>query len=130
MAIHGTPVDTSTKQAKKEAEIWGEMPTGTRAELVGDIARIFDEAITNIDDVSTRDEKSPLVSKSLRRLAQEVNIVMGQLSPVKDKVTNEAEIASFELLNEDAKSIIAAANKLPPEVVEKKGKSKGDKQKN
>ena len=27
-------------------------------ELVGDIARIFDEAITNIDDVNSRDERN------------------------------------------------------------------------
>lgn len=129
MVINGTPLNTNSKQAKKEAELWGELPAGSRAELVGDIARIFDEAITNIDDVSTRDEKSPLISKSLRRLAQEVNTVMGQLAAFKEKVTNEAEVASFELLNEDAKSILEAANKLPAEV-EKKGKAKSDKQKN
>src|SRR6266851_3374906 len=47
---------TNAKQSKKDAELWGPLPTGTRAELIGDIARIFDEAITNIDDVSSRDE--------------------------------------------------------------------------
>src|SRR6476646_1553586 len=31
---------TNTKQLKKESERWGELPTGSRAELVGDIARI------------------------------------------------------------------------------------------
>ncbi len=126
MIITGAPIP-NTKQSKKDAEIWGDMPTGSRAELVGDIARILDEAITNIDDVSARDGKNPLVPKSLRRLAQEVNSLMAQLSPLRDKVTNEAEVASFELLNEDAKSILQAANKLPPEV-EKKGKSKNDKE--
>ncbi|HEY0431932.1 MAG TPA: hypothetical protein VGC61_08925, partial [Pyrinomonadaceae bacterium] len=41
----------SAKQLKKDSETWGELPTGSRAELIGDIAKIFDEAITNIDDV-------------------------------------------------------------------------------
>ena len=59
---------TNAKQSKKEAELWGALPTGTRAELIGDIARIFDEAITNIDDVSSRDEKNPLIPKALRNL--------------------------------------------------------------
>jgi len=47
---------------------------------------------------------------------------MGQLKPLATEAKSDAEIASFELLNEDAKSIVDAANKLPPEVVDKKTK--------
>lgn len=115
-----------TKQSKKEAELWGDLPTGSRAELVGDIARILDEAITNIDDVSSRDERNPLIAKSLRRLAQAVNSIMSQISSIRDQAKTEAEIASFELLNEDAQQILEAANKLPPEV-DKKAKTKNEK---
>src|SRR5215213_7135690 len=112
----------NAKQLKKDSERWGELPTGSRAELVGDIARIFDEAITNIDDVSSRDERNPLISKSLRKLATAVNTIMGQLKPFTAEAKSDAEIASFEMLNEDAQSILEAANKLPPEIVEKKAK--------
>ena len=112
----------NAKQLKKESERWGELPTGSRAELVGDIARIFDEAITNIDDVSARDERNPLIAKSLRKLATAVNTIMGQLKPLSAEAKSDAEIASFELLHEDAQSILEAANKLPPEVVDKKAK--------
>jgi len=111
----------NAKQLKKDSERWGELPTGSRAELVSDIARILDEAITNIDDVSTRDERNPLIAKSLRKLAQSVNTIMAQLKPLSADAKNDAEVASFELLNEDAQSILQAANKLPPEV-EKKAK--------
>ena len=112
----------NAKVLKKESERWGELPTGSRAELVGDIARIFDEAITNIDDVSARDERNPLIGKSLRKLATAVNTIMGQLKPLSAEAKSDAEIASFELLHEDAQSILEAANKLPPEVVDKKAK--------
>src|SRR5215216_5703099 len=113
----------NAKQLKKDAERWGELPTGSRAELVADIARILDEAITNIDDVSARDERNPLISKSLRKLAQAVNTIMTQLKPLSAEAKSEAEIASFELLHEDARSILEAATKLPPEVVvDKKAK--------
>jgi len=112
----------NAKQLKKDAERWGELPTGSRAELVSDIARILDEAITNIDDVSARDERNPLISKSLRKLAQAVNTILGQLRPLGADAKSEAEIASFELLNGDAQEILEAANKLPPEVVDKKAK--------
>jgi len=91
--------------------------------LIGDIARILDEAITNIDDVSSRDERNPLIPKAMRRLAQAVNSIMTQVAPFKDKATTEAEVASLELLNEDAQQILEAAKKLPPEP-EKKGKTK------
>ena len=112
----------NAKQLKKDSERWGELPTGSRAELVSDIARILDEAIDKIDDVSLRDERNPLISKSLRKLAQAVNSIMTQLKPLAAEAKGDAEVASFELLNEDAQSILEAANKLPPEVVEKKAK--------
>jgi hypothetical protein len=113
----------NAKQLKKDSEKWGELPTGSRAELIGDIARIFDEAITNIDDVSTRDERNPLIPKSLRKLATAVNTIMAQLKPLSADAKSDAEIASFELLNEDAQSILEAANKLPPEVDKKAKKN-------
>jgi hypothetical protein len=120
MVISGTTA-ANPKQLKKDSERWGELPTGSRAELVSDIARILDEAITNIDDVSARDERNPLISKSLRKLAQSVNTIMTQLKPLSAEAKSDAEIASFELLNEDAQSILEAVNKLPPEA-EKKAK--------
>src|SRR5215467_7109271 len=80
MVINGsTNTIANTKQAKKEAELWGDLPKGSRAELVSDIARILDEAITNIDDVSMHDERNPLIGKSLRKLAQATNTIMEQL---------------------------------------------------
>jgi acyl-CoA reductase-like NAD-dependent aldehyde dehydrogenase len=117
---------TSAKQLKKDSEKWGELPAGSRAELVGDIAHILDEAITNIDDVSSRDEKNPLIPKALRRLAAEVAHIEEQLGPLRPQAKGDTEIASFELLNENAQSILEAANKLPAEI-EKKAKAKNDK---
>lgn len=123
MVITNSAGAANAKQLKKDSERWGELPTGSRAELVSDIAKILDEAITNIDDVSARDERNPLIGKSLRKLAQSVNAMMAQLKPLAAEAKSEAEIASFELLNEDAQSIVEAANKLPPEVVvDKKAK--------
>jgi hypothetical protein len=120
LVISGATVP-DTKQSKKDSERWGELPKGSRAELISDIARILDEAITNIDDVSARDERNPLISKSLRKLAQAVNTIMGQLKPLSVDAKSDVEIASFEMLNENAQSILEATNKLPPEA-EKKAK--------
>ena len=113
----------NAKQLKKDAERWGELPTGTRGQLVGDIARILDEAITNIDDVSARDDRNPLIPKALRRLAAAVNSIMAQLSPLREEAKDDGDIANFELLHEDAQSILEAANKLPPETDKKAKKN-------
>ena len=113
----------NAKQLKKDSERWGELPTGSRAQLVGDIARILDEAITNIDDVSSRDERNPLIPKSLRKLATSVNAIMTQLKPLATQAKDDAEVASFEMLNEDAESILEAATKLPAEVDKKAKKN-------
>jgi hypothetical protein len=126
MMVINNSAGTNAKQLKKDSERWGELPTGSRAELVADIAKILDEAITNIDDVSARDERNPLIAKSLRKLAHAVNSIMGQLKPLATEAKSDAEIASFELLNEDAQSILEAANKLPPEVVTDKKSKKNN----
>ena len=123
MIVINNSAAANAKLLKKDSERWGELPTGSRAELVSDIARILDEAITNIDDVSSRDERNPLIAKSLRKLAQTVNAIMAQLKPLATEAKSDAEIASFELLNEDAQSILEAATKLPPEVDKKAKKN-------
>lgn len=127
LALNGTDA-TSAKQLKKDSESWGELPSGTRAELIGDIARIFDEAITNIDDVSARDENNPLIPKALRKLAAAASRIVEQLKPAEAQAKGDAELNSFDQLTENAESILQAANKLPPPV-EKKGKSKTEKAK-
>jgi hypothetical protein len=122
--LTGTSADTA-KQQKKDAELYGELPTGSRAELIGDIGRILDEAITNIDDVSARDEKNPLIPRALRALAAEATRVIELLRPIQAAASGGAEVASFEQVTEHAEAILAAANKLPPpSEKEKKNKTK------
>jgi hypothetical protein len=121
----GATEATTTKQLKKDSETWGELPSGSRAELISDIAGIFDEAITNIDDVSSRDEKNPLIAKALRKLAAAASRIVEQLKPAEAQAKSDAELSSFDQLTENAESILQAANKLPPPTAaEKKGKSK------
>ena len=93
--------------------------------MIGDIGRILDEAITNIDDVSARDEKNPLIPRALRALAAEATRVIELLRPIQAAATGGAEVASFEQVAEHAEAILAAANKLPPPTEqEKKRKTK------
>ena len=124
LVLNGTSPDSATaKQLKKDSDAWGELPTGSRAELIGDIAGIFDEAITNIDDVSLRDEKNPLIPKALRKLAAAATHIVEQLKPAEAQAKGDAELSSFDQLADNADAIIQAASKLgPAPPAEKKGK--------
>src|SRR6476620_9746350 len=93
--INGT-AQPSTKKANKEEPDWGDTPKGTRAQLLDDVAGILDEAITNIDDVSRRDEKNPMISRSLRKLTTAVNGYLAKLNAMKTGVTDRDEIAAIE----------------------------------
>lgn len=118
----------NAKQQKKDDELWGALPQGTRAELIGDISKILDEAITNIDDLSARDEKNPLLGKALRNLAGAATRIVGQLKPLEEQAKDDSELNSFDQLVQNAESIIQAANKLPPpSEKDKKEKSKTEK---
>jgi hypothetical protein len=112
------PSAATSKQAQKDAEKWGDFPKGTRAELLDDIAAILDEAVTNIEDVGSRNAKSSLISKSLRILAGASTRFLPQLNALREQLKEERERAALESAVEGLQEIIAAAGKLPPETPE------------
>lgn len=126
LLVINNSAEANAKLLKKDSEKWGELPTGTRAQLMSDISRIFDEAITNIDDVSARDEKNPLIPKALRKLAAAAIRIVEQLKPIAGQIKGDSETSTFDQLTENAEWIIQAANKLPA-TVEKKTKNKSEK---
>jgi hypothetical protein len=114
------------KQSKDEIEKWGELK-GTRADFLYDLSKILDEAITNIDDVSSRDERNPLVPKSIRKLAEASSRILAQLAPLRDKVEAGKERTWLESAVENAQEIVEAAGKLPPPAAGSEKKKKSDK---
>ena len=124
--INGAPQPAAKKLVKDEPE-WGDPPKGTRAELLGDIAGILDEAITNIDNVSSRDAKNPLLSRALRKLSTAANGYLGQLNSLKTKVTDPDEVAAIERVGDEVKEITDASGHLPTGATEDKDKDSKDK---
>ena len=114
----------ATKAPQKDAELWGEL-RGTRADFLYDVSRILDEAITNIDDTSSRDDRNPLIPKAVRKLAEASSRILTQLAPLRDKVEEGPERLSFEKAIENAESVVEAAGKLPPPVKSTKKKDSG-----
>jgi len=116
--------DPKMKKLMKDEPDWGDTPKGTRAQLISDIAGILDEAITNIDDVSRRDEKSPLISRSLRRLTTAATGYATQLTAMSKQTKDNDELYAIEQALDNANDIIEAGNKLPPPAATDGKKSK------
>lgn len=126
--INGTAQPSTKKPPKKREEEdepdWGDIPKGTRTELLGDIAGILDEAITNIDDVSHRDARNPLISRSLRKLTSAANGYLTQLATLKSHTTDPDEAAAIDRVADNANQIIEVGTKLPPPAPETDKKKK------
>ncbi|MFN2577388.1 MAG: hypothetical protein ABR607_06820 [Pyrinomonadaceae bacterium] len=124
--INGAAQPAAKKLMKDEPE-WGDPPKGTRVELLGDIAGILDEAITNIDNVGSHDAKNPFLSRALRKLSAAASGYLNQLQNLKTKVTDPDEVAAIERVAENAKEIIEAGGHLAasaPEDAKDKDKKK------
>lgn len=113
-----------TKKLVKEEPEWGDNPKGTRTELLGDISGILDEAITNIDDVSRRDEKNPLISRALRKLTASANGYATQLTTLRNQTKDADEVAAIERVADNLQQILDVGNKLPPATETDKKKKK------
>ncbi len=111
------PVD---KQAKKDSEKWGELPTGTRTELIMDIANILDAAVTNIDDVALRDEKNALIPKALRKLAAAATRFRPEVASLGQQTQVVSERRALEQVLINIQEILEAASRLPAEEEKKK----------
>lgn len=115
--------DTSqSKRVEKDLEKWGELPKGTRAQLLLDIEKILDEAIGKIDDAAARDAKSELLPKAVHILAAASARFLPQLKFQLDKTNTDIEKGAVLGAIDFCKQIIEAAAKLPEE--EKKTKKK------
>lgn len=124
LLVLADPNATSSKQTQKDMEKWGELPKGTRADLLSDIANILEEAITNIDDVAQRDEKNHLLPKALRKLSDAATRFASQLSTMRAQARESSERDAIDQVLGITEEIIAAAQKLPPpEQKEKKEKN-------
>lgn len=119
--INGTAQPATKKLMKDEPE-WGDLPKGTRAELIGDVAGILDEAITNIDDVSRRDEKNPLIPRATRKLSVAATNYVNQLTALSKQAKDDDELSAIERALDNANQIIEVGGKLPAPAPDKKKK--------
>ena len=119
---------------KKNAELWGEEPKGTKLELLYDIKRILQKAIDDIDDIASRDSTSiegnektgKLFPKAVRSLSSAATRYKSIFDSELAKTRAEKERGVLMDSEELCDQIIEAAAGLPAEVKEDKKKKKPD----
>ncbi len=116
--------DTSqSKKVEKDSAKWGELPKGTRAQLLLDIEKILEEAIDNIDNLAAHDTKSELLPKAVRILADASARFLPQLKSQLDKANTDVEKGAILGAIDSCNQIIKASAKLPKEESKKKKKN-------
>jgi hypothetical protein len=126
------------KVSGKDADKWGPLPTGTRAELLLDVKKILQKAIDDIDNLAERPDSAPiplderekrkpaseLFPKAVRNLAEAAKryepTLKAELETTKDGRESAIISESIDMCEE----IIAAVPKLPAQVEKKKNKDR------
>jgi sugar diacid utilization regulator len=103
-----TNPEEAAKQQAKEKEKWGEVK-GTRAELLYDISKILEEAVTNVDDAAQHNPESALLRKSLYKLSEAAGRIAPQLARLREGTQQESEADQLDRAIETAQEILDAA---------------------
>ena len=128
--LAGSTVDPAkTGKLPKNAPDWGEMPTGTPAQLYRDIERILDEAINNIDDIATREPESKLMMRGAKVLGEACKTLLPKLKAFDEKATDKTEKIALGAAIEYAQSVLDSMGKVPANIDEPEPKEKKDKSK-
>ncbi len=104
--------EKNKKKITKEEENWGELPKGTQAELLSDIDKILDEAISKIEDVAERDVESDLFPFAVHILADRAKLIIPRLEKLAVNNTNAREIALINSSIRHCNDIIEASAKI------------------
>ena len=115
---------TQVKRVEKDLDKWGELPKGTRTDLLSDIAKILQKAIDDIDDIARREGgmDSEFFPKAVHYLAEYSQKLQPRLQSQLDLVKDEKERGSILTSLDLTKQIIEASTKVPKEVPKKKKK--------
>jgi hypothetical protein len=126
MVLNGEP--EGRKDWEKASDLWGEMPAGPSPALYGDINKLLQKAVDDIDDVAAHDRMdSKFFPKAVRALGSSAEKYLPRLKTAFEKTKDEKEKGSLIGSIELCEQIVEAVGKLPPEVKETKKEKKNKK---
>ena len=119
-------ITAQNKSIEKDLDRWDELPTGTRQQLLSDIEKLLDEAVSKIDDVASRDMTSDFFPNAVHILADGAVKFLPQLKSELDKSDDEKEKGAIIGAIDYCNQIIEASGKVkretPKEIKKRKEK--------
>ncbi len=120
------PDASQAKQIEKDADKWGALPMGTRQQMLLDIEKLLDEAVSKIDDVASRDMTSDFFPIAVHTLADGAKIFLPQLKSELDKSADEKEkgaiIGAIDFCNQIIEASSKVKRETPKEIKKRKEK--------
>lgn len=115
--------DTS-KFSDKETGKWGELPKGSRFQLLLDVEKILQKAVDDIDDVASRNMDSKLFPKAMSKLTASCQEYLPQFKTFLDSSKDEKERGAILGSIDNCNAIIEASAKVPKEPTKEEKKKK------
>lgn len=136
--------NSQAKQVEKDEGKWGELPSGTRAELLTDISRILQKAIDDIDDLVARKEMNENLKKgevkddldkitqrllqknderfplAVHNLADAARKYLPKLTSIRNGEMDQRERGAVDRSIESCEAIIEASDRVPKPTGKKK----------
>lgn len=128
IAIEGTSAlgKDDLKRLEKEKEYFGDLPEGSRTQLISDIDKILGEAVDKIEDVADHNIKSDLFPVAVYILADYARKLEPKLEGLRANSANSRDVALLNSAIGQCEDIVQASSKVTrPEPKAGKKKKKG-----
>jgi hypothetical protein len=96
-------------QKKKEEEVWGPLPAGTKLELLTDYKKILEEAEEKLEDAYTQGSKNDLLSKALKKFKDAAIRQIAELRKLAPQMTDKKEQRALEEAIAEAETVTKGA---------------------
>ncbi|MBI4467777.1 MAG: hypothetical protein HY650_00470 [Acidobacteria bacterium] len=100
---------------KKEAEAWGPLPQGSRAQMLDHLAKAVEESIINIEDAYLRDPVNPSLRKAITAFRESTDRLIPRLEALRSQVRGEPETQTLERALEAVRQANEDARESEPE---------------
>ena len=116
--------NSQAKQVEKDLDKWGELPKGTRIQLLSDIEKILEEATVKIEDVVERDKDNELIPFAVHVLADGARRFVVQFETLSKAATDNREKGLIDRAYDLSNRIIEVSANVPkPDKKKKKKKN-------
>lgn len=110
-------VDTLTeeqrKRVEKDLDKWGELPAGTRIELLTDIGKILTEAVDKLEDVYEQQPESEYIPFAYKAIADYSEALVPRLKGLAEKTADKMELALLDDAAIQCRDILEVRDTVP-----------------